>query len=268
MKRILPKFLLATLFFAAANANAYYVRPYLQLGGGSVDGLIQNGATSASQNFTSSLRAGADLNTGKARALVDLTGTNQFGQAVGGFGDTVSFSNNSVGTSVNFSFLFDGTMDVTNVVNQGAFMQYGYQATLYVFEAGSGATYANYTSIGGELIGRSKFASFTNPETDVSTVVNDILSQSITISDVQDFDVFASLGVFTSTGNNPVRVKLDFLNTGSFGIQTADGVTYTSQSGVFLDSTNPSTVPVPGTLALLGIGLLGIAGRRRTVSAG
>ena len=94
-----------------------------------------------------------------------------------------------------------------------------------------------------------------------------MLSQSITIDQVTDFDVFASLGAFTSTGNNPVSVKLDFLNTGSFGIQVADGVTYTSQSGVFLDSSNPNTVPVPGTLALLGIGLLGIVGRRRTVSA-
>ncbi len=266
MKKLLPSCLLITSLFAAANANAYYVRPFIQSGGGgTVDGLIQNGATNSSQSFGSSLKAAADLNTGTARALVDVTGTNQVAQAVAGFGDTVSFSDNSVGTMVDFSFAFDGLINITNVVNQGSTLQYGYSTTFYVFEAGSGATYANFTSVGGELIGRNDFLSFINPTADVSTTINDMFSGSVLIDQVLDFDIFATLGVFTSTNDNPVSVTLDFFNTGTFGIQVVDGVTYSSQSGVFLDSEPSNSVPAPGTLALLGLGLLGITGRRRRI---
>lgn len=264
MKQLLFSCLIASTLFAAANANAYYVRPVAQMNSVFSDGLIQNAATSASQNIGSAVKAKVDLNNGTGKAFVDITGANQYGQAVASFGDRVSFSSNAVGTTADFSFAFDGTIDVTGVT--GGSLQYGYSTNYFVFEAGSGATFANFTSHGGHLIGQNEFNSFTNPLADVSTVINGIFSDSIVIGSVKDFDIFASIGVFTSTQSHTGNVTLDFFNTGTFSIDVASGVTYSSQSGVFLNSVVPPTsVPVPGTLALLGLGLLVLIGRRRLV---
>jgi hypothetical protein len=51
--------------------------------------------------------------------------------------------------------------------------------------------------------------------------------------------------------------SFDFLNTGRLGIDLPTGVTYSSQSGVFLSSGAIATLE-PGTLALLGLGLAGL----------
>lgn len=63
-----------------------------------------------------------------------------------------------------------------------------------------------------------------------------------------------------------MTVTMDFLHTGQFGIQSEPGVTFTSDSGVFLQGEQPSTdVPEPGSLALIALALTGVAvaSRRR-----
>lgn len=57
----------------------------------------------------------------------------------------------------------------------------------------------------------------------------------------------------------------DFSNSAHLSLRLPDGVTMRSSSGVFLDSTNSgAAIPEPGSLALLGISLAGLAVRRRS----
>ena len=150
-------------------------------------------------------------------------------------------------------------------------------ATLYVFEAGSGATYNNFTSVGGQLIGETGFVNYgtgsgaTPSQTHFD--VSDMLGGSVNITSQTVFDIFMTLSVATVTNSNPISIVMDFLSTGTGGIDTEPGVSYTSASGVFLDSTGqtPSAVPVPAALPLFatglaGLGILGWRRRRRAVA--
>jgi hypothetical protein len=57
---------------------------------------------------------------------------------------------------------------------------------------------------------------------------------------------------------------MDFLNTGRFGIQAGPGVSYTSDSGVFLTG-GAGAVPEPASWAMMiaGFALAGAAARVR-----
>jgi len=166
------------------------------------------------------------------------------------------FSNYPTATYVDFSFSFDGTIDITDVINAGSTLQYGVFATLYVFEEGSGAAYDDFNAIGGEVIRETMVLNVFNPSNDVSEIIDDELVGSLLIDGVDTFDLFASLSVFTSTNLNPVTVTLDFLDTGTFGIDTEPGVTYNSASGVFLDSAG--AVPNHPTYLLFAVGLVAL----------
>lgn len=252
---------------AIVATDNYFVRPFLQLGGGGlIDGLAVNGPTYAAQNFTSALQSRVDLGDGTVKALARISGTDQFAQAGGSFGDRVTFDD-AAGTTVDFSFAFDGTLKSSGpAINTGlaGFLS----ANFYVYDPSTGATWDNFNSSslsGSALIAKSIFTVFNaNIGETLDEVINDMLSGSLVIGAQDTFDVFASLSIGLTTNQNPVTLTGDFLHTGTFDIGTEQGVSFTSTSGVFL--TGPTApAPAPATVVLLALGLttLGYLRRKR-----
>lgn len=267
MKSLFSAALLVVSVVAASDANAYFVRPYAQLGGSVIDGLTTNGATSRQEGFANSVRSQVDLGTGTVKAIVDVTGPDIYGSATGVFGDTLTFRNDTGNAAnVDFSFAFDGDIDITGVQSGGTnSLNYGLTANFFVFGANSQANYSNFTSIGGELIGKTFSLNRGDTNQDVSQFIDKVLGDSLQVgTGLHSFNVFASLSLFAATNLNPVTATLDFQNTATFGIDAPTGVIYSSGSGVFLDSqVLPAEVPEPPMYALLALGLMGLLLRRR-----
>lgn len=256
---------------AAVSVGTYYVRPYIAVGGGAtIDGYVANGPTSSSQNFGSDFKTTVDLASGTVKAYEKLVGTNQSGQAGGTFGDSVFFDSSALGTNATFSFDYDGTISSGAALPGASTLQFGAFVNLFVYEAGSGATYDNFGNAAFDaykVIGQSKFINFTNPQEDFYQAINDSLSGTFTIGGSGAYDIFAGLTLFAVTNDNPVTVEMDFSHTATLGIQTDPGVGFTSASGVLLTAVQGG-VPEPATWALmiLGFGMVGGAMRRRPVA--
>lgn len=264
--------LTATLAVSTA-ANAYFVRPYLQLGGGIIDGYVANGPTQSSQNFGTALQSHVDLSDGTVRSFLEVTGPSISGQSAGIFGDTLHFNTNAIGTALSFSFAVDGNIQSPAIdPNLDPFLQIGVSGNIAVYKASAGATYANFTSLPGALGRDNFFTQFNNPSTALSFNFAQVLNTSIILAATDlDLDIFVSMSTFTATNGNPVTVTMNFMNTGQFGIQAAPGVTFTSDSGVFLQALQqPANVPEPSSLALIGLALASVAvvSRRRKQPCG
>jgi hypothetical protein len=256
----------AATFSTAAQAD-YFIRPYVQLGAGVVDGLDVNGETEGSAFFTNDLQAKVDLTTGTVHNYLKITGPDAggsgFGQSAGIFGDRLHFDA-AQGSNIGFSFGFDGTIKSPARVVPTSTQQIGVIANLRVFDISAGATYQNFTSLSGALVSDSVFLDFSNPSAPIDEMIARTLAGSLTVAGNATYDVFASFSMFASLNENPVTVEMDFLNTGRFGIQAGPGVSYTSDSGVFLTGGS-AAVPEPASWAMMiaGFALAGRALRRR-----
>jgi hypothetical protein len=251
----------------------YYVRPIVQVNTAFIDGYTANGATAASQNYTSDFRSSIDLRDGTVKAYLNLQGPGGYAQTGGTFGDTITFSPNAIGTNAHVSFDFDGEIFADEWdSNLNSTMQVVVYSSLYVYQAGSGVTYANYGNVAYDsykVVGRSRVLDFTNPEEGLNEFIQDQLFGSFTIGS-SAYDIFAGLVIAGVTNSNPVHIEMDFLNTGTFGIETDPGVTFSSASGVLLtnDEGTINQVSEPATWALIisGLGLMmGGMYRRRTI---
>jgi|GEM_PF-5449294 len=261
---------LATVLAAATPAQAsYFIRPYVQLGMGVVDGYQINAAKTGSAHFGNEVRAEVDLPNGTVRNYLEVTGPNAtlggFRQSLSVFGEQLTFYG-SAGQTIDFNFGFDGTITAPAFdAPDNSTLMFSVSARLFVFEAGSGATYANFTSLGTELDSASFMREFRNPAEEIDTFLQDALSVSVTpTSGIDSYDVFAFLNLSAVVNNNSGTVVMDFMHTGTFGIDAAPGVTYSSASGDFLDSVPAPAVPEPATWAMMigGFAMGGAALRR------
>ena len=249
---------------APAQAD-YFVRPYVQQGAGVIDGYEKNGATERAENFGTALQAEVSLNQGTIRNYLEVTGPGASAQAAGVMGDRISV-NDAAGTQLQFSFRFDGTIEApARDPNLNSFLQIGVFANLFVFNSSAGATYTNFNTLPGALIGQSRFLQFNNPDEPLFESVLQTLSGSFAVvgGGRRSYDVFYSLAIFVAPNDNPGTITMDFMNTGTAQITTAPGVVFTSDSGVFLGSGPTLPVPEPGSVALMALGLAAVFGAAR-----
>lgn len=264
-------------FAAPVTVGDYYgLRSVIQFGGGGIiDSKNENDRVTDVQQYNNaptSLRSTISLPDGTLKAGVDVSGgdsATSFGFVNNQFGDTVTLSGGAE-TNVEFSLGVDGTIDVdaaTEALN--SFQAVSVTARLALFDAATGATLDNWfdMSFGGGVqtaLDTDIFQyTLNNNTTSVFETIEELLSVSTVLaSNSQSLQVFAQLDVVGIRNLNPGRTVLDFFNTAQLGIATADGVTYSSGSGVLLDG--PPVVPLPaaGWLLLAGLAGLGLAGRR------
>nr|WP_255601895.1 PEPxxWA-CTERM sorting domain-containing protein [Polymorphobacter megasporae] len=212
----------------------------------------------------------ADLATAKiyltASAAGPLAGANASAQLADTLHFTIAGANASTITYVPVSFAFSGTVATTDYDHASAELGYGFYfggASAYEFgDYGAGYYGGNYRSptfvyasdprVGGWV--SSSFASYTPTDTRFSGVY------AITGATA---DIPISFNLSLNTYNS----TLDYSNGGGIKIGHVDGVSYTSDSGVFLTSV-AGAVPEPASWAMLvaGFGIVGGAARRRRIA--
>lgn len=263
------------------SSSYYFVQPVVQYGGGGIiNGLEENGATSSTQSYSNApvhVSSSVDLEEGTFKHELDISGPDQVASTQGIMGETVTFYGGadtevtiSLGIEGDYFFGASDPLLNPNLSNGGI---YGY---LVVFDASLGMTADTYFS--------NAFSS-TNPDlsldkdvfslslggntTDLSDSVNELLTVSTTLSSNQEaLSIFGNVWMWGGTSGQPIEISFDFSHTSTFDLETADGVTYASASGAFLGGdTALSPVPLPASLPLLLAGLGGLTALRRRTGA-
>ena len=144
--------IVAAMAYASAAQAGYFVRPYISLDGGIIDGYEQNGATQRSENFNTAHQVQVDLSSGTVRSSLQITGPGASGQSSGVFGDRLTFAAGA-SQSLGFSFDFDGVIrSAARDANLNSLLQIGVYASLVVFDSDAGATYRDFDTRTGALV--------------------------------------------------------------------------------------------------------------------
>lgn len=218
--------------------------------------------------------ASADLATGKVHLYNTSSSPTQFAgtNADARLNDTLHFTiagaNASTVTLIPISFAFDGTMPGTrDPMHSSAELNYGFFfGGAYAYEFGDyqagyygySGRYTTFTYDGAvPRVGGWQSYSFASYDP-LNTQFTGVYAITGATADIAiDFD----LALRSS------NLTLDFSHTGKVDIGKVAGVSYTSDSGVFLTATGGATgaVPEPAAWALMivGFGFTGFAVRRR-----
>lgn len=218
--------------------------------------------------------AAADLATGTVRLLATATGFSESGaqaRLIDTLHFTVAGARADTVTLIPVSFAFDGTMPGTSDPKTASgelnYSFYFGNASAYEFgdyAAGYYGINGNYPTFtyGGVAPRVGGWQSYSFGSYDpLNTQFTGLYAITGASADVPiDFDLFLRAG----------NVALDYTNTGRVTIGSVDGVSYTSDSGVFLTGGGATVggVPEPASWALLmaGFGIVGAAARRRRIA--
>jgi hypothetical protein len=270
----MPKSYIQIAFLSAAItawchvAEGAIVRPVITFGGEIVDGLIVNGATSNSVEFSDAARtarSSVDLASGEMRLFASGEGATVSSSAQGIMGDSLTFLNGA-GTTVNFTWGLEAIIDaeIFGDTPNNSFILYG--LTVGVYEQGL-VDHTNW-------FGRSSEATFfqtlsgdlgNSPTDIVGTSINETINGAITLgSNNESFDFFFSAMLAAASNNELISYTLDGEHTASAGVSVEGNVIVTSGSGEFLGyEASAPVVPEASSMAIWGIGgILALAYRK------
>lgn len=255
----------------------YFVRPVLQYDGELQDG-YSNTLTSNSATFSdgfSSFASHVDLASGTIKTYLEMNGPSDgFGVSTGVMGDQIRYTGSS-DEAVTFRFDFDSLISAnqfyTGTPPDFESRYIGIQAHFAVYEAGSNATYLNWTELGTvsneALYVGSRTMTFSDDPLEFGTFYADSLEADLFLTSGRSYDIFSAFNLIASPGQSAGSITMNSLNTSTIGI-TAPGGSFTSDSGEFLgfaQTPQISAVPEPATWATMigGFGLVGAAMRRK-----
>ena len=180
----------------------------------------------------------ADLATGTLRFFANSSYTQVAGGSVTLY-DILTFAlpDGMASTTVTASFTIDGS--VSAYLNPGTLPQDLYFQCLYATPTCSSGSGHDTVSL----------HDFTSPTT---------LTVSATISNGASLQIQASLSGSIAQGSYPMDSVIDLSNTGRLSMNLEPGVTFSSESGVFL-----TAVPIPAAIFTFISGLLGLIGMSR-----
>jgi len=225
--------------------------------------------TTDNGSYSATATASADLKTGKVHLYGTSVGFGSF-TSIAHLNDTLHFTvrgaSASTVTLIPVRFSFDGKLiDGSDPAHSSATLMWGFG-----FGNASAAEFGYY---GAAYYAPPRDPAFIFPETTPSQVAGwqSYNFASYSPTDTRFTGIYAITGAsatipigfnFEIQGNG---LTLDYTHTGTIGVGNVQGVTYTSDSGVF--GTGGSTsVPEPAALALLGLGAATlVAARRRRV---
>lgn len=286
MNRLITKSLIAGAVFsfiggltAPDDAKAgYFVRPVLQYGGELQDGLSKNALTSNSATFNdgyTSLQSYVDLEQGTIKTYLEMNGpSSSFGVATGVMGDQIRYTGAS-DVAVTFSYDYDSDIYVDQIFTGMPVDQetryIGIEAHFAIYEAGSGATWDNWTVYGSNfnkaIFADSEVKTFQDNGDGFSIDFFGSLGKDLYLASGKTYDIFAAFNLVAAPGTFVGPITMNSLNTSTIRIASPGG-SFTSESGAFLgfsQTPQAGAVPEPAAWVMMigGLGLIGGIIRRR-----
>lgn len=240
----------------------YYVWPIIDDGSGPVGNIEIDGPTSKTLEGPY-VQSSVNLADGSISGFTTAAGAGSNMAVYGGFGDRITLSSNAIGTQAKVTFTGTVNFNLFPYVGGGSTLPSLYlQSAYFIYEGGSGVDHTTVST--------AEFAPWVVASgmytTDTSIPVNGLSGDfNINFSFVFDidqleYDLFAWLDLRLSTGDKPTVMVANFLDSLVLNLEFEEGVTFTSESGVFPGSTPasgevPVDVPLPASWLLIAPGL-------------
>jgi hypothetical protein len=230
----------------------YSPNPSLQFGGltsGTLDLSSQSGV--------------ADVSGSLATGATHLYSSTALGNAPT---ESNTITNIGMIDGLTFSVLGGGSADVTLTYVLDGFLgatdpsEPSYSSEIKYFIGTADMDWTGASNINGTQVGTSETSGFNTFTYTNNTASGFQFQGTFTVTNGESLQLF-----YLQTMNCNFGQVCDFSNTGQMGLSLPAGVSFTSDSGLFLTQSEGSAVPEPGSLLLMGLGIvaMGWFGRRQ-----
>jgi hypothetical protein len=169
--------------------------------------------------------------------------------------DGLTFSVPGGSANVTMTYVYDGNLGATDPTEPS------YSSEIKYFIGTADMDWTGASNINGTQVGTAETSGFNTFTYTNNTASGFQFQGTFTVTNGESLQLF-----YLQTMNCNFGQVCDFSNTGQMGLVLPTGVSFTSDSGLFLTQSEGSAVPEPGSLLLVGLGIaaLGCFGRRLT----